>query len=102
MARYCRYLPFLFFLSLGFGQESRPFPSPDGFLEGYYEEVSGATLSYWNFHTFAKKSLLTRCTSGEMAISWTTQPLPPSGRNDTLSFLWIGAFSTGTSTADHD
>ena len=87
---------------LGLAQQSRPFPSPDRFLEGYSEEVSGATLSYWNFHTFAKKSLLTRCTTGEMAISWTTQPLPPSGRNDTLSFLWIGAFSTGTSTADHD
>src|SRR3990172_635007 len=102
MARYCRYLPFLFFLSLGFGQESRPFPSPDRFLEGYSEEVSGATLSYWNFHTFAKKSLLTRCTTGDMAIAWKTQQLPSAGSQETHSILWIGAFSTGTSIADHD
>jgi alpha-mannosidase len=80
----------------------RPSIPPDHFLQGYVEAVSGEVLSYWNFHPFAKQSLLTRCTTGEMAIIWQTQLLPSASTIDTLSFLWIGAFSTGTSSADHD
>jgi len=72
------------------------------YLQGYSENVNGEELSYWNFHPLAKKSLLTRCTTGEMAISWKTEPMPLESDRDTVSFLWIGAFSTGTSTADHE
>ncbi len=102
MNRSCGILLFVLLFSRAHGQDDRPFPSPARFLEGFSEEVSGATLSYWNFHTLARKSLLTRCTTGEMGIAWKTQSVPPSGKQDTLAFLWIGAFSTGISTADHD
>ena len=57
------------------------------YLQGYAEYVSGEILAYWNFHPFAKRSLLTRCTTGEMEIVWKTQPLPPAGTSDTLAFL---------------
>lgn len=84
------------------GKGGHDFAGDGKFLKGVVQSVSGEVLSYWNFHPFAKQSLLTRCTTGEMAISWKTEPLPPFGTADTLSFLWIGAFATGTSTADHE
>ncbi len=78
------------------------FPAGTKFLKGYTETVSGEILSYWSFHPLAKQSLLSRATTGQMAVEWKTEPVPREWTSDTLEFLWIGAFSTGTSKADHD
>jgi hypothetical protein len=65
---------------------------PDHFLQGYVEAVSGQVLLCRNVHPFAEQSLLTRCTTGELAMIWKPQPLPSAGTSDTLSLSWIVAF----------
>ncbi len=71
------------------------------FVGGYQRDVVGEVLSYWSFHPFAKTSLLTRTTTGTMTISWETQAVPPAIDRAPVRFLWIGAYSTGTSSSDH-
>ena len=82
-------------------QTKTGFPVGEKFLKGYVRGLSGQILSYWSFHPFAKQSLLSRATTGEMGIEWETEPIPSEPTRGEVHFLWIGAFSTGTSTADH-
>ncbi len=83
-------------------QDHAPFPSDVRFLSGYAKDIAGEVLSYWNFHPFAKQSLLTRTTTGAMSIAWQTEAVPEGMTGNDVHFLWIGAYSTGTSSADHD
>ena len=89
-------------LNLRAVQASPGFPVGEKFLKGYAKEISGQVLSYWSFHPLAKQALLSRATTGEMAIEWETEALPAANANDRAHFLWIGAFATGTSTDDHE
>jgi len=68
---------------------------------GYAAARSGETIEYHCFHPGATQALLTRASSGEMAIAWKTDPLPADHRGG-ATFIWIGAYSTGTSKGDRN
>ncbi|MCX6224836.1 MAG: hypothetical protein NTV01_08845 [Bacteroidia bacterium] len=69
-------------------------------LKGYVKRVSGDTLAYYSFNPLARTALLTRCTSGDMAIEWETEAIPADLRGDYAYFIWIGSYSTYTGTGE--
>jgi hypothetical protein len=69
-------------------------------VNGYASEVSGEHLGYRSFHPYATTSLLTRCFNGKSTIRWTTDPVPATASGDAVTFVWVAAHSSGTSTAD--
>lgn len=74
--------------------------SNKNFLNGYAKKITGEDISYHSFHPYATDALLTRCTSGTMAIAWETDTIPSVYRGDAIYFGWIAGYSCGTSSAD--
>jgi hypothetical protein len=70
------------------------------YLKGYARDVAGETIGYHSHHPYATMALLTRATTGEMAITWETEPIPPSHTAEFAEFLWFAGYSCGTSSAD--
>lgn len=69
-------------------------------LKGYVKRISGDTLAYYSFNPLARTSLLTRCTSGDMAIEWETEAIPADIKGDYAYFIWIGSYSTYTGSGE--
>ncbi len=67
-------------------------------LKGYSKRIAGDTLGYYSFNPLARSSMLTRCTGGDMAIAWETEAIPADARGEWAYFIWIGSYSTYTST----
>jgi len=67
-------------------------------LKGYSKRISGDTLAYYSFNPLARTSMLTRCTGGDMAIAWETEAIPADAKGEWAYFIWIGSYSTYTST----
>jgi hypothetical protein len=67
-------------------------------LKGYAKRISGDTLGYYSFNPLARSSMLTRCTGGDMAIKWETEAIPADAKGEWAYFIWIGSYSTYTST----
>ena len=60
-------------------------------FEGFKKNVGANEFSYGSFRSDIGKSLLTRCTDGQMAIEWQTQVVPVSFDQQEAGFLWIAA-----------
>lgn len=60
-------------------------------FEGFQQNVGANEFSYHSFRSDIKKSLLTRCTDGQMAIEWKTQAVPSGFSQPEAGFLWIAA-----------
>ena len=60
-------------------------------FEGFQQNVGNNEFSYNSFRTDVRKSLLTRCTDGKMAIEWQTQVVPTGFDQSEAGFLWIAA-----------
>ncbi len=60
-------------------------------FEGFNQNVGNNEFSYHSFRSDIKKSLLTRCTDGNMAIEWKTQVVPTGFEQSEAGFLWIAA-----------
>jgi hypothetical protein len=71
-------------------------------LKGYVRRIAGEMLDYYCFNPLAKTSLLTRCTTGSMAIEWETEPIPASTGDAYAYFVWVASYSTTTSTGNHN
>jgi alpha-mannosidase len=69
-------------------------------LKGYLRSIAGETLDYNCFNPLATTALLTRCTSGDMAIEWETEAVPQNASGDAVIFKWIVSYSTITSAGD--
>jgi alpha-mannosidase len=69
-------------------------------LKGYVKAIAGEQLAYNCFNPIAGTALLTRCTTGEMAIEWETEPVPADAKGDAIFFKWIVSYSTMTSGGD--
>ena len=68
-------------------------------LKGYVKAIAGQRLEYNCFNPLAATALLARCTNGDMAIEWETEPVPDAG-GDYLLFQWIVSYSTMTAAGD--
>jgi alpha-mannosidase len=71
-------------------------------LKGYVKRIGGETLDYYCFTPLAKTALLTRCTTGAMAIEWETEPIPAGLTDEYAYFVWVSSYSTNTSTANRN
>jgi len=60
-------------------------------FEGFKKNLGANEFSYGSFRSDIAKSLLTRCTDGQMAIEWQTQVVPASFDQQEGGFLWIAA-----------
>ncbi len=69
-------------------------------LRGYVKRIAGEPIDYNCFNPLAKTALLTRCTTGSMAIEWETEPIPPDITGPYAYFVWVASYSTTTSTGD--
>jgi len=56
-------------------------------IEGYAETVEGSTLFYASYRTDPARALITRATSGTMAITWKSQPVLPASAGSDVSFV---------------
>jgi alpha-mannosidase len=79
-----------------------PLTAPAGgtIVNGYARDLTGEHLGYRSFHPYATTSLLTRCLDGTGVIRWETDPVPANTTSDAVTFVWVCAHSSGTSTAD--
>ncbi|HTO95139.1 MAG TPA: glycoside hydrolase, partial [Bacteroidota bacterium] len=64
--------------------------------------IAGEQIDYNCFNPIATTALLTRCTTGEMAIEWETEPIPAGAAGETVSFVWVVSYSTTTSSGDRN
>ena len=55
--------------------------------EGFAETVEGSTLVYASYRTDPERALITRATTGTMAITWKSQPVPPVSPGPDVSFV---------------
>ena len=55
--------------------------------EGFAAAVEGRTLLYGSYRADLERALITRATTGSMAIAWRTQPVPASLPDDAVSFV---------------
>ncbi len=62
-----------------------------GWTEGFRKNIGSNEFSYHSFRNDVLKSLITRCTNGEMAIEWETASIPQNLENNKIGFLWIAA-----------
>lgn len=58
-----------------------------GCSEGFASEVAGSSMLYSSFRPDPERALITRATSGEMAIIWKTQPAPAAIRGGNVDFV---------------
>ena len=58
-----------------------------GCVEGYAETIDGSTLVYASYRTDPARALITRATSGTMAIAWRSRPVPPASPGSDVSFV---------------
>ncbi len=60
-------------------------------FEGFQQNVGANEFSYHSFRADVGKSLITRCTDGQMVIEWKTQAIPAGFDQSEAGFLWIAA-----------
>lgn len=60
-------------------------------FEGFQQNIGSNEFTYHSFRADIGKSLLTRCTDGEMAIEWETQIIPANFDRTEAGFVWIAA-----------
>ncbi len=75
-------------------------PEAPKMLKGYVKAIAGEQLDYNCFNPLATTSLLTRCTTGAMAIEWETEPIPEKARGNFVTFEFIVSYSTMTSSGN--
>jgi hypothetical protein len=68
-------------------------------INGYAKYTGGEHIGYRSFHPYAKSSLLTRCLDGKSTITWETDAVPQTATGESVTFVWVAAHSSGTSTA---
>jgi alpha-mannosidase len=82
------------------GQTSAGQRSAESTLRGYSQSIAGEQIEYNCFNPLATRALLTRCTSGTMAIEWETEAVPRPVGGEYVTFKWIVSYSTMTSAGD--
>jgi hypothetical protein len=70
-------------------------------VNGFSKRVYGENLDYHSCHPEANLALLIRCYNDKDYIEWETDPVPSDYKNQSVTFVWIGGYSTATSTAPH-
>lgn len=72
------------------------------YFSGYERPVEGQLIAYHSFHPEASQALISRCTDGNMPISWKTDaPEIYNNSREIIYFTWLCSFSSGTSTGNH-
>ena len=80
-----------------FAQEDVPFLGKIDWINGFSREIQGENLRYTSaYPDYATESLLTRCTTGEKAIEWETEPIPSDAAGKFVYFGWVAAHCLGS------
>jgi alpha-mannosidase len=99
--RFALLVLFLFTAGIALGRPQNDEFARAKLLKGYVRRVAGEQIDYNCFNPLAKSAILTRCTTGEMAVEWETEPIPEAASDEFAYFVWVASYSTTTSTADH-
>lgn len=67
------------------------------FLEGYAQSTGGNDFTYHCFRSDISECLLTRCTTGNMAIEWNTETVPINYKDEKVGFVWVAAIDLSSS-----
>jgi len=65
-------------------------------MEGFQKNTGENTFSYHTFRNDVTDGLITRCSNGQMAIEWETQPLSANYSEPNAGFLWIASINLTT------
>ncbi|MBX7173525.1 MAG: hypothetical protein K1X72_21335 [Pyrinomonadaceae bacterium] len=80
-----------------FAQEEVPFLGKIDWINGFAREIQGENLRYTSaYPDYATESLLTRCTTGQKAIEWETEPIPTDSKGEFVYFGWVAAHCLGS------
>jgi hypothetical protein len=60
-------------------------------LEGYDRSTGGNDFNYHSFRNDLSECMITRCSTGEMAVEWDTRVVPESFKGDGVGFVWVAA-----------
>lgn len=71
----------------------------EGALEGYAETVSGQTIVYPRLRQDCPEALITRATTGTMAIEWKSQAVPFALRAKEVTFVVMAGIMTRPNTS---
>jgi hypothetical protein len=71
------------------------------YVNGFSKAVSGMVWVENNFRLQADTSLLVRCLEPGSNIEWETAPLPSGYKDDNVTFIWLGGYSSGTAPEPH-
>ncbi|RPH95372.1 MAG: hypothetical protein EHM72_15025, partial [Calditrichaeota bacterium] len=61
------------------------------YYEGFSASIGANDFSYHSLRNDLTECLLTRCTTGDMAIEWNTAPVAPVTKGGRAGFVWIAA-----------
>ena len=75
---------------------------PENWFEGFQKNLGSNKFSYHSFRSDVSRSLITRCTDGNMAIEWKTGQLPDGYDKEDATFLWIAAIDLSTERSFFD
>ncbi len=67
------------------------------YLEGYSQNTGSNDFTYHCFRSDLSECLLTRCTTGNMAIEWNTQTVPINFKDEGVGFVWVAAIDLSSS-----
>jgi alpha-mannosidase len=79
-------------------QSSNPSPAlriPTQWLQGFVKPLAGEVLVYPWAYPGQVKTLLSRATTGRMAVSWAGEPVPPGRPDDPVTYLWHAGTAAG-------
>lgn len=80
-----------------------PFGETIHWLSGYNKSMAGEPIHYTSVYPdYVNQALLTRATTGNMAIEWETDMVPQNVKGKYVYFRWVAAHSTGTSKGDRN
>lgn len=96
---------FLYFIGLCFfclwADAQLPLDKTIHWLSGYSKSLAGEPIHYTSVYPdYVNRALLTRATTGKMAIEWKTVKVPQRVKGKYVYFRWVAAHSTGTSKGD--
>ncbi len=69
-------------------------------LEGFGHRISGEEISYHSSRVDCKKAIITRATTGKMAVVWETAPVSIDYKQKQVRFIWLAGLDINHGSHD--
>ena len=76
--------------------------SSQQYLPGFTRAISGQDFDYYSCHPDVRSALLSRATTGTMAVEWETESLPANYQEAFATFIWIAGLGSNIAEKQFD